>query len=314
MDREEIMTPMPKLGVNNNFLPKMSRFGHVMRLLRYKQWTKNGFIFSGALISFTQMNISMIEHAMLAFLLFCGISSCVYIINDIADIEADRLHPVKKLRPLPAGDIKLHQALVILFILGPCMLLLAFQLHTYFGAVILGYFVLNLFYSFKLKRYVLIDVIIISIGFVLRALAGCLVTSGEVPIWFLLSIAFLTLFLGFNKRRKEILTLADHSRHTRKSLNEYSIGLLNEIIPMLAACSILTYSCFIINETHSKYLIVTIPLVLYGILRYQYLSNKTEFGESPELVLLRDKPMRLILLLWLIAYVSLQSSVIDHIV
>lgn len=308
MDSDETIAPIPKIWVN--FKHRMPMFGHIMKLLRYKQWTKNGFIFAGVLISFHQMTIGMVENAILALLLFCSISSCVYIINDIADIEADRLHPVKKMRPLPAGNIKVHQALVILFILGPCTLLLSFLLNIYFGAVILSYFILNLFYSFKLKRYVLIDVIIISIGFVLRALAGCLVTSGKVSIWFLLSIAFLTLFLGFNKRRKEILTLADHSTNTRKSLSEYSIGLLNEIIPMLTACSILTYSYFIINETQSKYLIVTIPLVLYGILRYQYLSNKTEYGESPELVLLRDKPMRLILLLWLVVYVSLQSNVI----
>jgi len=278
---------------------------HYLQLFRMKQWTKNIFVFSGLLLSPDMLDLAAGGRSLLAFVLFCGISSSIYILNDIVDIEKDRLHPKKKFRPLPAGSIKLRHAFAALLLLCPCTLAASFWLSPQFGCVTAAYFLLNLSYSLKLKEYVFVDIIIISTGFVLRALSGIFVVHGRVSLWFLLSIAFLTLFLGLNKRKKEILTLAEDSRHHRKNLDKYSIGLINEIIPMLTSCTILSYSFFIIYETGSKLMIVTIPMALYGILRYQYLASRTDYGESPELVLLKDKPIVLIMLLWLVVYVSL---------
>ncbi|WP_209280688.1 decaprenyl-phosphate phosphoribosyltransferase [Paenibacillus athensensis] len=295
----------PKVEETRLYIEKMNVIRHFLQLFRIKQWTKNIFVFSGLLLSLDTLDWTAVGRSLLAFLLFCCISSSVYILNDMVDIEKDRLHPRKKLRPLPSGSIKLRHAVAALLLLGPCTLVASFWLNPQFGCVVAAYFLLNVSYCFKLKDYVFVDVIIISTGFVLRALSGIFVVEGRLSLWFLLAIAFLTLFLGLNKRKKEILTLAEGSHHHRKNLDKYSIALINEIIPMLTSCTILSYSFFIIYETGSKLMIVTIPMALYGILRYQYLTSRTDYGESPELVLLKDKPIVLIMLLWLVVYVSL---------
>lgn len=299
---------VPIMGTASTPLKKNNTIKSVLRLLRVHHWTKNAFVFSGLLLSFNVLTINMLQVSLVQFLLFCGISSSVYILNDIVDINKDRLHPVKKFRPLPAGDIKVIHALLIFILLCPCILISSFLVSSSFGVIILIYFLLNLSYSFKLKEYVIIDVLIISIGFVLRALSGVLAIGGEIPIWFLLSVAFLTLFMGFNKRKKELLAVPTQSQPTRKILSEYSIELIDEMIPMLTSCTIVAYSCFAIFETNSSYMITTLPLAIYGILRYQYLLNKTDQGERPEKILLTDKPIRLAILLWILTFISLQSN------
>ncbi len=290
---------------NNRNSRTASRFvgiSHYLRLFRIRQWSKNLFVFTGLLLSMQALDLVMVQHSIYAFLLFCGISSTVYILNDMVDIEKDRLHPVKRYRPLPAGQIKVVYAAITAIVLCAGVLLLAYRLHMYFGITLSAYFLLNLLYSFKLKEYVFVDIIIISSGFVLRALSGILIVGAEISMWFLLSIAFLTLFLGVNKRKKELLLLKDGSKAHRKNLSQYSISMINEMIPMLTACTVLSYAFFIIYESTSPYMIITIPMVLYGIFRYQYLTNQTELGESPELVLLKDRPTVMIMLLWAAMY------------
>lgn len=288
--------------VNHLLMEKVIGFRHFLKLLRVRQWSKNIFVFSGLLLALDTVDFIMIQHAIYAFLLFCGISSSVYMMNDVVDIERDRLHPVKRERPLPSGRVKVAHAVIAAVLLTASVLFLSFQLNVYFGFTLCSYFLLNLLYSFKLKHHVFVDVILISCGFVLRALSGIIVAGATISLWFLLSIAFLTLFLGVNKRKKELLLLKEGSTGHRKNLSQYSIGLINEMIPMLTACTVITYSFFIIYESDSKHMIVTIPMVLYGIFRYQYLTNRTEYGESPELVLLRDKPTVLIMLLWAVMF------------
>lgn len=172
--------------------------------------------------------------------------------------------------------------------------------------VVATYFILNLLYSFKLKEYMFVDILIISACFILRVLSGILLVSTEIPYWFLLCIAFLTLFLGLNKRKKELITLEGEAKHHRKNLSSYSVGLIDEILPMMTACSIIAYSFYVLYEAHEKYMIFTIPVVLYGIFRYEYLTNQRNYGESPDLVLLKDKPMAFIIVLWGISYISLK--------
>ncbi|WP_145405138.1 decaprenyl-phosphate phosphoribosyltransferase [Paenibacillus silvae] len=308
MNREKIIRSVPILGSASAPLQKSKRIKPLLRLLRVHHWTKNAFVFSGLLLSFNHLSIQMIQLTLVQFLLFCGISSSVYILNDMVDIEKDRRHPVKKFRPLASGDIKVSHALTILILLCPCVLVLSFLVNSIFGAIILIYFILNVSYSFKLKEFVIIDVLIISIGFVLRSLSGCLTTGDKIPVWFLLSVAFLTLFLGFNKRKKEILTLSGQTQNTRKILSEYSIGLINEMLPMLTSCTVVAYACFSIFEANSRYMIATLPIAVYGIFRYQYLLSKTDLGERPEMIVLRDRPIRFAVLLWVIVYISLQSN------
>lgn len=284
----------------NRFIDKIV---NLMQLMRVRQWSKNAFLFSGLLFT-TSLNLSYLIKLLYAFLLFCGISSCVYIFNDIIDLKKDMVHPVKKFRPIASGKIKVKHALVFFYIVSPLTILLSFILNRFFGIIVAFYLIVNLAYSLKLKEFIFIDLLIISIGFVLRTLSGILIVDGEISVWFLLSVAFLTLFLGMNKRKKELLTLVDNSKNHRKNLSEYSIDLINEIIPMLTACTIIAYSAHVLYEIKIKIIFLTIPLVVYGVLRYQYLTRKEGYGESPELVLLKDKPIVLTILLWGVIYIS----------
>lgn len=275
-----------------------------LQLIRIRQWSKNMFVFSGLLFTSVSTELSQIIKILYAFILFCGISSSVYIINDIIDLKKDIVHPVKRFRPIASGKIKIKYALVLFYILCPLTIFLSFILNKYFGLIITLYLILNLSYSLKLKEFVFIDLLIISIGFVLRSLSGILVLDGNISFWFLLSVAFLALYLGMNKRKKELLTLVEESQLHRKNLSEYSIELINEIIPMLTACTIITYSVHILYEVKGKFIFLTIPIVVYGVLRYQYLTGKAGYGESPELVLLKDKPIVFTILLWGFIYIS----------
>lgn len=275
-----------------------------MKLIRVRQWSKNIFVFSGMLFPSQIIGLSQVVKLIIAFLLFCGISSSVYIINDIIDLKKDMLHPVKRLRPLASGKIKVKFALLIFYIICPGTIAVSFFLNKYFGIVICIYLLMNLSYSLKLKDFVFIDLLIISFGFVLRTISGIILVHGKNSFWFLLSIAFLSLYLGMNKRKKELLTLEEDSQNHRKNLGEYSIGLINEIIPMLTACTVISYSFHTLYEVKVKYTILTIPIVVYGIFRYQYLTDKAGYGESPELVLLKDRPIVLALLVWGAIYMS----------
>ncbi|AEY66338.1 decaprenyl-phosphate phosphoribosyltransferase [Clostridium sp. BNL1100] len=275
-----------------------------IKLIRVRQWSKNIFVFSGVLFPSGLIGLQQVVKIIIAFLLFCGISSAVYIINDVIDLKKDMLHPVKRLRPLASGKIKVKFALSIFYVICPGTIVLSFFLNKYFGIVICVYFLMNLSYSLKLKDFVFIDLLIISFGFVLRTLSGIILVNGKDSFWFLLSIAFLSLYLGMNKRKKELLTLEEDSQKHRKNLGEYSIGLINEIIPMLTACAVISYSFHTLYEVKVKYTILTIPIVVYGIFRYQYLTDKAGFGESPEMVLLKDRPIVLAILVWGAIYIS----------
>lgn len=275
----------------------------IIELLRVRQWIKNIFVLAGVLTSLTSFNTSLMLKSISAFFLFCGISSTVYIVNDIIDIEKDKLHPVKKFRALSSGAIKVQHAILITSVLGSCVLAASFILNVFFGIIVLAYLLINLAYSLKLKEYVIIDLIIITTGFVLRTLSGMIITRGQISYLFLLTIVFLMLFLGFNKRKKEIILLNDTSKSHRKSLGEYSLNFINEANPMLAACAVISHSFYVIYELHSGFMVITIPIVLYGVLRYQYILNEKSFGENPEQALLKDKPMGIAALAWGISYI-----------
>jgi 4-hydroxybenzoate polyprenyltransferase len=235
------------------------------------------------------------------------ISSTVYIINDLADLEKDKQHPKKKRRALPSGQLKPWFAvLAAVGILAVC-LPLSFLLHPYFGLIIGTYFVLNLAYSFYLKHIVIIDVMVVAAGFVLRVAAGVIVAeAARFSPWLYLSMILLALFMAIGKRRNELILLAGGANTHRKILDEYNLKLLDDMTHLVTTGAVISYSLYTfsaVNLPANHAMMLTIPFVLYGIFRYQYLVDVKEEGGAPEMLLYTDVPLLLASILWGISVV-----------
>ncbi len=278
--------------------------------LRPRQWTKNLVLFAGLVFSKNAADPALAVRSVLAFICFCLASGAIYIINDIADREADRLHPVKRHRPIASGALAPGAAAAWAVVLIAGTTVLAYFLGQAFFIVFLVFVVLNLLYSFRLKQVVGLDVLSIAVGFVLRAIAGVNVLVEvepdiELSPWLLVCTLFLALFLGLGKRRAELAQLDQDARRHRKSLANYSIGLLNQMIAMVSAATVISYSIYTIapgtvQKFHTENLVYTIPFVVYGLLRYLYLVFEKEGGGSPSEVLLTDAPLLVTVLLWVL--------------
>jgi len=265
----------------------------VLSALRPKQWTKNLVLFAGLIFSQNLGHPAMLLKTLAAFSLFCLLSGSVYIFNDLADVERDRLHPQKKLRPVASGTLAPKAALVLAVGLGLCSLTASFYLNFLFGAVALSYFILMLLYSFVLKKFVIIDVFVIAAGFVLRAAAGAEAIAVPISEWLLICVILLALFLALAKRRQEQVHLTDEAPGHRTVLTEYPQKFLDQMISVVTAAAVVCYSLYTLSpETTAKFgnsnLKYTIPFVLYGIFRYLYLIYRKDEGRSPELALLTD--------------------------
>jgi 4-hydroxybenzoate polyprenyltransferase len=248
--------------------------------------------------------------ALLAFLVFCGLSGAVYLVNDLADLAQDRLHPRKRLRPLASGVLSPGAARVAAAVIGAASLGLSALLGLPFVVLALLYVVLNLLYSFRLKHVVIVDVIVISLGFVLRAVAGAVAIDVAFSTWLLVCTLLLALFLALAKRRHEITSLLDGAADHRRALAEYSPYLLDQMISVVTASCLVAYAFYTLApETVEKYrtdrLAWTIPFVLYGIFRYLYLVHRKEQGGSPTDVLLTDRPLLLDVALWAVAILAI---------
>lgn len=277
--------------------------------LRPKQWTKNLILYAGLLFSERSLLLKAEGwlYATAGFFIFCGLSGSVYLLNDLADVDKDRLHPEKSKRPIAAGELSVTEAKAALILLLLGCLFAAWNLSGLFFSMSLAYFMLNLAYSFKLKNVVILDVMCIAIGFVLRAVAGVgALKSIESQIyishWLTLSTLMLAMFLGLAKRRQEIATLEDAASH-RKILADYSLAYIDQMTSILAATAIITYSFYTVSpETIGKFgtdrLVLSVPMVLYGMLRYLYLIHIQEKGDNPSEVLLTDRPLQINLVLW----------------
>lgn len=276
----------------------------VIKLLRPQQWLKNGVVLAGLIFSGQATNPEFQNISILTFVAFCLLSSSVYILNDIHDRELDRQHPMKKNRPLAAGKVSILAAGIVGFILALGGLLMAYNINMGLLYVALVYLVLNITYSYLLKNIVIIDVMSIAAGFVLRALAGAVAINVEFSNWLLISTFVLALFLGLGKRRHEIMVLENGASSHRKILDKYSPYLLDQLIGVVTASTVITYlfytlSSEVSNKLHTDYLYVTIPFVIYGIFRYLYLVHKEEMGGSPTRLLLTDRPLMVDVLLWM---------------
>ncbi len=276
--------------------------------LRPQQWVKNFVLFAGLIFSQNLSNSDMVVKTIFGFALFCLLSSSVYILNDILDIESDRKHPLKSNRPIARGDIKISTAVVLFAILAMVSLVLSYRLSPSFALTALVYFVLNLLYSLYLKHVVIIDVMCIALGFVLRAVAGAVVIGVAISAWLIVCTTLLALFLGFGKRRHELMVLDNQATDHRKSLSEYSQYFLDQMISVVTASTVIAYAFYTLSpdvesKLGTKHMDLTIPFVLYGVFRYLYLIHQKEGGGSPTKMLLNDKPILANIILWLISVV-----------
>jgi 4-hydroxybenzoate polyprenyltransferase len=274
-----------------------------LQLMRPRHWTKNLVVFAGLVFSANLLQGSMALKTLQAFLVFCLAAGAVYIFNDLRDAQSDRLHPEKKKRPLAAGLMAPQTAAAGAAGILAVALAWGFVLSKEFAWVVAGYVLLNAGYSWGLKRLVILDVFSLSTGFVLRAVAGAVVIGVEISPWLLVVTTLLSLFQGFAKRRHELVTMGDKAVSHRRSLEEYSPVLLDQFMGVLASSTIIAYSLYTFTSTTARehhWLMLTVPLVIYGILRYLYLVYQRNLGGSPEQILLKDKPMLATVILWML--------------
>jgi len=276
--------------------------------LRPHQWTKNLLVFAALALSKHLFEREAFLRALLAFGIFCGLSGTVYVINDITDLARDRLHPRKRLRPLASGALSPAAARALAGGLGLACLALSWILGRDFALVALLYVLLNLAYSFRLKEIVIVDVLSISLGFLLRGVAGALAISVQFSDWLIVCTILLALFLALAKRRHELTSLTDAASGHRPILAEYSPYLLDQMISVVTASCLMAYAFYTMApETVEKYqtdrLAWTIPFVLYGIFRYLYLVHQRDQGGSPTDLLLTDRPLLVDVALWALSIV-----------
>jgi 4-hydroxybenzoate polyprenyltransferase len=282
--------------------------------LRPKQWTKNLLLFSGFLFTLNQRwrpmqpeMWSYLRLASLGALMFCAISSGVYLLNDLRDLPHDRVHPVKRRRPIARGLVPPWLALLASVVLLGGGLAGAFFLRPLFGWVGVAYVLMQAAYTLRLKHVVILDVFIIAAGFVLRAISGAIVISVEISPWLYIVTFLGALFLGLCKRRHELSVLAGDAGRHRRILEEYSIELLDQMIGIVTASTIMAYSLYTFWSLSAQtragssghLMMATIPHVLYGMFRYLYLVHRRGGGGSPEETLLRDRPLLCAVVLWI---------------
>jgi 4-hydroxybenzoate polyprenyltransferase len=279
---------------------------HLIRSLRPGQWTKNLIIFGGLLFGQRLFDLHSVLYATAGFAVFCALSGVVYLVNDVADREADRRHPLKRRRAIASGDLSVSLALAAAAVIALTALTVAFVLRTEFGLFAAAYVALLAFYSGPLKHVVIIDVLTIAIGFVLRAAAGAVVIDVPISNWLLFVTILGALFLALSKRRHELVLLADHATSHRPILQEYTPYLLDQMISVVTASTLVAYAFYTVNpETvekfHTNHLGLTLPFLLYGIFRYLYLVHQKEGGGSPAEMLLNDRPLLACVALWALA-------------
>lgn len=275
----------------------------LVKSLRPTQWAKNLFVLAPAVFSSLLMRPETLVRAALALAAFCFASSSVYLVNDLRDREEDRRHPLKRLRPLAAGTLKVPTAVAAVVVLTGLAAAISIWLGSSFSAILGAYLLLNILYTFRLKHMVILDVMSISLGFVLRVEAGAVAAQVEVSRWLLLCTIFLALFLAFSKRRHEITLLAGAAAGQRRVLDQYSPAFLDQMINVVTASAVVSYALYsVAPETVQKYntrdLVYTIPMVLYGIFRYLYLMYQQPGERNPTEAILRDPPFLINMALW----------------
>ena len=300
-------------------------FWYLGKAVRVRQWIKNFALFAGIIFSGQLVNPQSFWLVTQAFFLFCAASSTIYLLNDVFDAERDRLHPFKSKRPVASGALSVKFVVTLALILIIITLPLAYSLSPALFLAIVAYLILQLFYSAYLKSIILIDVMAIAAGFVLRIYAGVWVIDAHLNVWFLLAVTSFALFLAIGKRRSELTLLQAQAAKHRETLLHYPKNLLDILTAMFANSTWLAYAFFTFLQppispryrlsllldnfslpfTSAKFLMATVPLVIYGVMRYLYIIYEKKEGESPERVLLTDKPLLTTVILWMLSVIGI---------
>ncbi len=270
--------------------------------MRPKQWAKNAFLLAALVFDRKLTDLDAITHTIGGVIAFSLLSSAVYIINDIADVEADRQHPTKKNRPIAAGALPIPTAWAFAGLLLCISFPLAYWLSPAFALVEGVYFSLNLAYSKWLKHVVLLDIILLASLYVIRVAAGVtLIDVVRFSPWIYIFTTFLALLMGTGKRRAEFSQMAAGANNTRRVLEGYTLNFLDQLITLASGMTIITYSLYTFsaeNMPENHLMMLTIPFIMYSIIRYQYLLQVKERGEAPELLVLSDRPLQSAIVLW----------------
>lgn len=274
----------------------------LLKTMRPTQWPKNIFI-AAALVFDQKMFIpSLLLKTIGGVILFCGVSSAVYIINDLADVEKDRQHPSKRLRPLASGQLDPRVALAAAVVLALACIPTSFALDTHFGIIVLAYFISLVLYSFWFKNIVILDVMTVAAGFVLRVAAGVVIVKAErFSPWMYLCMGFLALLISIGKRREELILLQENANEHRKAFDEYNLRLLEDMLGLVTTGAAVSWSFYTFSAPNlpaNHTMMLTIPFVVYGLFRYLYLIHVKQEGGAPEELIFKDKPLLLDVILW----------------
>jgi 4-hydroxybenzoate polyprenyltransferase len=299
-------SPVAVPGATLTRAPGRTTAANLLISLRPGQWTKNLLVFAGVLFGQRLGEPTAVARSLAAFVIFCALSGAVYLINDIADRDQDRQHPVKAIRPIASGALAIGTARIAAAILCAAALAASAAMGWRFADVAVAYLALQVLYSGPLKQIVIVDVLTLATGFVLRAAAGAVAVDVAISHWLLVCTLLLALFIALAKRRHEIVLLAGDASSHRPILGEYSAYLLDQMIAVVTASTLIAYIFYTVSpETQEKFgtpwLGLTIPFPLYGIFRYLYLVHKREGGGSPADLLLTDRPLLVCVALWALA-------------
>lgn len=278
----------------------------LLKTMRPRQWTKNVFVFAALVFDHKLLAPDLLLRTLAGFGLLCLLSSAVYLINDLADIEKDRQHPKKRLRPLAAGQLRPGAAAAAAAVFTGAGLGLAALLQPQFALVAAVYLGVNLLYSFWLKHVVIIDVLLVALGYLLRVTAGAALVASAISPWLYTCMTLLALFMGFGKRRGELLLMQAESGSSRRVLEEYSLPFLDELINLVATATLVAYSLYSFsaeNLPRNHAMMLTIPFVLYGVFRYLYLIHMKGEGGAPDELILVDGPLQATFILWALSAV-----------
>ncbi len=277
----------------------MSAMSAIFISLRPKQWIKNLVVFAGLIFSRNLGNAEMQWKVWATFAAFCAAVGAGYMLNDILDREADRVHPNKRNRPIASGRLSAGTASTVAIILVVVAITGGFFVDQWLPVFLGGYLALQFSYALVFKHLVIVDVLLISAGFVLRAVAGTVVIHVTISPWLIICTMLLALFLALAKRRAELVLLEDEASNHRRNLENYSIDLVDQMTSVTASATLVSYALYTFTAfEQSRGMMLTIPFVLYGIFRYLYLVHKHLRGGSPEQVLLTDKPLLIDIVLW----------------
>ncbi len=298
--------PLEAAPLDDERIAPISKLPPLVRAMRPLQWTKNLLVFAALIFARDTFHLEPVLQSIVAFVAFCAVSSSVYLVNDVRDRVQDRLHPVKRFRPVATGELETRTALIAAGLLGIAGLIAGAAIGAELTLVLAIYLALMVGYNAGLKHVVVLDVIIIALGFVLRAAGGAIAIDVPISPWLYMCTLVVALLVGFGKRRHELIALQDDAALHRNNLETYTVSMLDQCIAVAAAATILSYSIYTFQAPtlpSNHAMVLTAPIVMYAVFRYLYLIYIRRAGGSPEVMLVKDRPLQLSVIAWVLASV-----------